>query len=359
MSDYTKEVDFAAKDALASGNASKVAKGTEVDTEFNNIATAVATKFDSSDRGVASGLASLDSSTLILASELPAATTIAKGSLEIATSAEANALTAADKIIVPSVFSGAASAWGDLNAGMATDIQSLADPNADRILFWDDNVGAAALLTVGDGLDLSLTTLSLAATTAGAGLTHSSGILAVGGGSGITANADDVAITNVVAGAAQPVVITAGTFTFDLSSITTITGPNLDQAADGFLINDAGTLKVLPIDAAGVLVVTQDAIQTFAITDANTMQVLTGITDRIWTIPPNSTVSFEIGTIIIVQNSGTGNLTITAGTGVILDSLFHTAAATAQSDRVIDGGTAALIQTAIDTWAFSGDISDS
>jgi len=46
MSNYTKSTDFAAKDALASGNAVKIVKGTEIDTEFNNIATAVSTKAD-------------------------------------------------------------------------------------------------------------------------------------------------------------------------------------------------------------------------------------------------------------------------------------------------------------------------
>lgn len=46
MSDYTKTTNFAAKDALAPGNAAKVVKGAEIDTEFNNIATAVATKAD-------------------------------------------------------------------------------------------------------------------------------------------------------------------------------------------------------------------------------------------------------------------------------------------------------------------------
>lgn len=46
MSNYTKSTNFAAKDALASGNAAKIVKGTEIDTEFNNIATAIATKAD-------------------------------------------------------------------------------------------------------------------------------------------------------------------------------------------------------------------------------------------------------------------------------------------------------------------------
>ena len=46
MSDYTKSTNFATKDNLSAGNSLKILKGTELDTEFNNIATAVATKAD-------------------------------------------------------------------------------------------------------------------------------------------------------------------------------------------------------------------------------------------------------------------------------------------------------------------------
>jgi hypothetical protein len=46
LTDYTKSTNFATKDNLSSGNALKIVKGTEIDTEFNNIATAVATKAD-------------------------------------------------------------------------------------------------------------------------------------------------------------------------------------------------------------------------------------------------------------------------------------------------------------------------
>lgn len=51
MSNYTKSTDFASKDSLASGNAAKIVKGTEIDTEFNNIATAIATKADLASPG--------------------------------------------------------------------------------------------------------------------------------------------------------------------------------------------------------------------------------------------------------------------------------------------------------------------
>ena len=46
MSSYTKSTDFASKDALLTGNPLKVAKGTEIDDEFNSIQTAVNSKAD-------------------------------------------------------------------------------------------------------------------------------------------------------------------------------------------------------------------------------------------------------------------------------------------------------------------------
>ena len=46
MSNYTKTTNFAAKDSLSPGNANKVVKGTEIDTEFTNIQTAISTKAD-------------------------------------------------------------------------------------------------------------------------------------------------------------------------------------------------------------------------------------------------------------------------------------------------------------------------
>jgi len=46
MTDYTKLTDFASKDALPTGNAAKIVKGTEIDDEFEAIETAIATKSD-------------------------------------------------------------------------------------------------------------------------------------------------------------------------------------------------------------------------------------------------------------------------------------------------------------------------
>ena len=291
MTDYTKTTNFTAKDALATGNALKVIKGSYFDTEYDNLATAIATKYDSAD---------------------------------LATQGEAEAGTNNVALMTPLRTEQWSATWAAENGGMVADIQALADPDADRILGWDESANAAIAFTIGSGLTSTTTSIHIA---------------------------------DVAAGAAQPWSITSGTVAFSLGGITEITGPNLSQSGDGFLISDAGVLKVMPIDQAGILVATPgDAIQTFAITDANTLQYLTGTTTRVWTIPANATVAFEIGTAIICQNSGTGLLTLTAAANVIIDSIFHTAGATAQSDSVSAGGMAVLIKTGTDTWALSGDI---
>ena len=46
MSNYTKTTNFTAKDSLPSGDSGKIIRGTEFDTEFTAISTAIATKAD-------------------------------------------------------------------------------------------------------------------------------------------------------------------------------------------------------------------------------------------------------------------------------------------------------------------------
>jgi hypothetical protein len=46
VANYVKATNFAVKDSLLTGNPAKLVKGTEIDTEFNAIASAIATKVD-------------------------------------------------------------------------------------------------------------------------------------------------------------------------------------------------------------------------------------------------------------------------------------------------------------------------
>jgi hypothetical protein len=74
LTEYVKSTNFASKDSLATGNPLKIVKGTEIDTEFNNIATAVATKAD------------LNSPTFIGTPTAPTAT-LGANTLQLATTA--------------------------------------------------------------------------------------------------------------------------------------------------------------------------------------------------------------------------------------------------------------------------------
>jgi hypothetical protein len=69
------------------------------------------------------------------------------------------------------------------------------------------------------------------------------------------------------------------------------------------------------------------------------------------TIPANSSVAFQVGTIIVVVNDGSGALTLTRGGGVSL----KWANTGANADRALAvGGVASLIKVGTDAWFVSG-----
>ena len=52
MSDYTLQVSWSGKDNLADGDAAKIISGSEFNTEFSSVQTAINSKYDSTDLGV-------------------------------------------------------------------------------------------------------------------------------------------------------------------------------------------------------------------------------------------------------------------------------------------------------------------
>lgn len=99
-------------------------------------------------------------------------------------------------------------------------------------------------------------------------------------------------------------------------------------------------LTVNPQTASYVLVLTDDAkIVTVSVGSANTL-----------TVPPNSSVAFPVGTQVTIVSIGTGQTTITPGSGVTINS-----AGGALKLRV-QYSSCTLIKTATDTWLCIGDI---
>lgn len=88
MTDYTKNVNFTAKDGLSTGDADKVIKGAEFDGEFDELAATSATKEDKVNKGVANGYASLDASVLVPYTLLPTSTNAVRGAIRIALDSE-------------------------------------------------------------------------------------------------------------------------------------------------------------------------------------------------------------------------------------------------------------------------------
>jgi hypothetical protein len=144
---------------------------------------------------------------------------------------------------------------------------SLVDPNADRILFWDDSAGAVTWLQAGTGLTISGTTLS----------------------------ADTGAIA---------------------TAVSTQTGTTY----------------------------------TAVLGDANTFIRFSNASAITFTIPPNSSVAFPVGTVIEMAQTGAGALSVAAGSGVTINSR--------SSDLTLAGQYAVAFVKKVDTdtWIMNGDL---
>ena len=366
---YSQVNDYSAKDALASGQAEKIILGSDIDDELSGIATALNLKLDSGS---------------------------------VSSQAEAEGGTDTESVMTPQ----GVQYWGDANAGIIGDLRALADPAANTLFGWDDTANAAksfvnatnggiSISTGTFSVDLNdlVTETSIAAgdflamvdiTDSGSGkitfanlestLNHDSlaGYVAdehvahagvtITAGAGMTGGGDISATRtlDVVAGstsASNPIVVNANDIDFDLSSITELTIENMSQSADGVLISDAGTLKVMPYDSAGFKVQTAQTTQELALTDANTVMEFNGTAAL--TIPVDATHTWEAGSgCILMVDHASQVVTVTAAATVTLNSVNHPGGAAAESDGVRSGGTAVLIYLGSDEWYLSGDIQD-
>lgn len=90
--------------------------------------------------------------------------------------------------------------------------------------------------------------------------------------------------------------------------------------------------------------------RTLALTDAERYIQFTNAAASTCTIPPNATVAFAIGTVITIEQNGTGAVTWTAGAGVTI---------TGRSATGVTGGRYAVSQVkkvATNTWNTLGDL---
>lgn len=129
------------------------------------------------------------------------------------------------------------------------------------------------------------------------------------------------------------------------------------------LINALGGLTGLPVPVASSDAVTKSYVDTAAaratvqtanytavLGDAGTVVEMNVATANTFTIPPNSSVAFPVGTVITVFQFGAGQTTLTAGAGVTILSDGAKVRTAAQY------ATVGLRKRATDSWVATGDL---
>ena len=132
---------------------------------------------------------------------------------------------------------------------------------------------------------------------------------------------------------------TTGTTIGHSSGTVTING-NLQASTNGFAI---GYRDIPQVSFTGNT--------TVSLSDAGKHYYSTQSTSYSLTVPNNSSTSFAIGSAINVVNQGTGNITITPGSGV---TIYLAGNSTAGSRVLGSYGVATVQKVATDTWFVVG-----
>jgi hypothetical protein len=110
------------------------------------------------------------------------------------------------------------------------------------------------------------------------------------------------------------------------------------------LLNNGAAFPSLTINAQ------TGTTYTFVLTDSyNTLVTAANASTITVTVPPNSSVAYPVGAILQIAQTGAGQVTIAAGSGVTIN---YTPGLKLRATNSV----ASLVQTATNTWLLSGDL---
>ena len=257
MSNYIKTTNFAAKDSLPSGNPAKIVKGTEINTEFDNIAVASATKLNSSAVSTFGGTLIDDANASAARTTLGLGTAATTASTDYATAAQGTTADAAlprtggamtGAITTNSTFDGRDVATDGtkldgIEAGATADqtaaeIKTAYESNANTNAFTDTD--ETKLDGIEAGADVTDTTNVVASLSAGTGIS-----LSAGGEIANTAPDQTVALTGAggtsISGTYPSFTITSTSFALPVATDTTLGGIELFSDTDQTVVANAVT----------------------------------------------------------------------------------------------------------------------
>jgi len=337
MSNYTKTTNFATKDNLSPGNPLKIVKGTEIDTEYNNIATAVATKTDNSaaaitggtitgitDLAVADGGTGASTAAAALNNLLPSQTSNANKYLQ---TDGTNATWDAVSLSTADITGTLAVANGGTGVTTSTGTTNVVLSNSPTLVTPALGTPSAAVLTNATGLPLT---------------TGVTGLLPVANGGTATATPSLVAGTNVTVTGTWPNQTIAATGTGTVTSVAA-TVPSLFSIS-GSPITTSGTLAMtysgtaLPVVNGGT-----------GETSYTNGQLLIGNT----TGNTLTKATLTAGTGVTITNGG-GSITIAASGGT--GDVTGPASSTDNAITRFDSTTGKIVQNSLVTVADDGAI---
>lgn len=129
----------------------------------------------------------------------------------------------------------------------------------------------------------------------------------------------------------------------------------VEQLTPGTNVTIGGTAKVPIVNASGggiapVTETIQTASYTSVLADQNTIVAMNVATANTFTIPLNSSVAYPIGTLIWIYELGGGVTTVTATSGVTLQSPYTKVQLATQF------ATVQLRKRGTNTWSLEGDL---
>ena len=148
----------------------------------------------------------------------------------------------------------------------------------------------------------------------------------------------------------------AGALTGDVTGNCSGTAATVTGAAQSAITSD-GTLSAVTVTGAvtagsvvAPLVINAQTGTTYTFADGDQSKLVTASNGsaQTYTVPPNSSVAFAVGTAITIIGIGAGKVTLAQGSGVTINSK--------DSEKAIDGQHASvtIIKTATDTWQLIG-----
>lgn len=163
-------------------------------------------------------------------------------------------------------------------------------------------------------------------------------------------------IFQVVAGTPAGSPVAPSTPDNSISLATIAVGAGVTQINSGDITDTRTDVTTnLPVPQLNIGINTQTGTTyTTVLADNGKLITLSNASSITTTIPPNSSVDYPIGAQITLSQYGAGQVTIQGGSGVTIVST----GATATTPKLrVQYSTATAIQTALNTWLITGDIS--